>query len=212
MAYILNLFTPETWASFQRYGAKTSGFRHRQRRVARERIKPGDIFLCYLVRLSRWCGTLEITSEAFEDDTPIYGDPDPFTIRFHVKPLVLLEPERAIPIFEPEIWNNLSETRGCELGSKGWTGYFRSSLRIMDEADGEMLMSHIQRQSEEKREFPFTARDRRQLARKLTVRTTDREVCVEVPDDDDESADSPTVTEPITQIDVRQSIQIQGHL
>ena len=48
MAYFLNLFTPETWSAFHEHGAQVSGFRYRQRRIARERIKPGDIFLCYL--------------------------------------------------------------------------------------------------------------------------------------------------------------------
>ena len=70
MEYFLNLFTPETWEAFQAHGSRVSGFRHRQRRIARERIKPGGIFLCYMVRLSRWCGALEITSEAFEDASP----------------------------------------------------------------------------------------------------------------------------------------------
>jgi hypothetical protein len=54
MAYFLDLFTPETWSAFREHGAGITGFKYRQRRVARERIKQGDIFLCYLVRLSRW--------------------------------------------------------------------------------------------------------------------------------------------------------------
>jgi len=53
MSYFLNLFTPETWAAFQVHGSNVSGFRWRQRRMAQEEIKVGDIFLCYLVRLSR---------------------------------------------------------------------------------------------------------------------------------------------------------------
>ncbi len=141
MAYFLDLFTPETWTVFREHGADVSGFRDRQRRIAHERIKPGDIFLCYLVRLSRWCGALEITSKAFRDSSPIFGDPDPFVIRFKVKPIVLLNPEASVPIFEDEVWQTLSETRQSERGSPGWTGYFRSSLRQMNEADGEYLLS-----------------------------------------------------------------------
>ena len=52
MAYFLNLFTPETWIALQRQGATVSGFRERQLTTARDRIKPGDILLCYLTRLS----------------------------------------------------------------------------------------------------------------------------------------------------------------
>jgi predicted RNA-binding protein len=74
MAYWLDLFTPHTWTRFQDHGASISGFRPRQRNTAFERVKPGHLFLCYLVKLSRWCGVLEVTSSAFEDQTPIFAD------------------------------------------------------------------------------------------------------------------------------------------
>ena len=210
MPYFLNLFTPETWAAFQEHGAEVSGFRYRQRRVARERIKPGDIFLCYLVRLSRWCGALEIESNAFEDDTPIFDDPDPFIVRFRVKPIVCLAPEVAIPIFEPEVWRNLSETRNSELGSTSWTGYFRSSLRELADEDGEFLLSALKKQACEKHEFPFSDRDRRQLARKRTIRTIDREVVVEVPEEDDDPIQAEL--EPLAPGEERQSNQVQSKI
>jgi hypothetical protein len=72
--YWLDLFTPYTWTKFQEHGASISGFRPRQRIAAFERLNTGDALLCYLVRLSRWCGALEITSEAFEDSTPIFAE------------------------------------------------------------------------------------------------------------------------------------------
>ena len=106
MAYFLNLFTPETWEAFTRCESDVSGFRSSQRKLAHERVKKGDIFLCYLVRVSRWCGALEILSEAFEDNKPIFNDPDPFIVRFKVKPIFEFKPENSIPIFEDEIWNH----------------------------------------------------------------------------------------------------------
>jgi predicted RNA-binding protein with PUA-like domain len=72
MNYWLDLFTPYTWTRFRDHGATISGFRPRQRRTAYERIKPGDYLLCYLVKLSRWSGVLEVVSEAFEDSAPIF--------------------------------------------------------------------------------------------------------------------------------------------
>jgi hypothetical protein len=73
------------------------------------------LLLCYLVKLSRWCGVLEVTSEAFEDHSPIFADTeDPFTIRFHVKPRTLLDFEKAIPIEQPELWDHPSFTRDIE--------------------------------------------------------------------------------------------------
>ncbi len=74
VAYLLNLFTTETWSAIRGHGATVSGFRARQLTAARDRVKPGDILLCYLVRLSRWCGALEVKSRAFTDSTPIFSD------------------------------------------------------------------------------------------------------------------------------------------
>ncbi len=91
--YFLDLFTPETWAAFCQNGADVSGFRQRQAGAA-SLIEPGDVFVCYLTRLSRWCGALTVRSAAFTDDTPIFADPDPFTVRFKVEALVLLPPEQ----------------------------------------------------------------------------------------------------------------------
>ena len=78
MKYHLNLFTPETWQAFTEAGAICSGFRPRQQRLAQERVKTGDVFLCYMTRLSRWCGVLEVESEAFYDETPRFSISDPY--------------------------------------------------------------------------------------------------------------------------------------
>lgn len=56
----------------------------------------------------------------------------------------------------------------------------------------------------------MTARDRRQLARKLTVRTLDREVAVEVPDQSEEDEPPVSSAPPEVSSEARQSIQIQA--
>ena len=118
MNYWLDLFTPYTWTRFKEHGATVSGFRPRQRAAAFERIKKGDVLLCYLVKLSRWCGSLEIDSDALEDTTPIFAEEnDPFPIRFRVKPLVMLDFAASIPI--DELWSSLSFTRELEPRSIG---------------------------------------------------------------------------------------------
>ena len=228
MAYYLNLFTPKTWEAFRKHGASISGFRRRQERFACEELKPGDIFLCYLVHLSRWCGILEITSEAFLDDSPIFSDPDPFVVRFRVKPIVALDPEKSIPIFEDAIWNHLSETKHTEKRARGWAIAFRGSLRHMSDDDGTLLVSLLRTQADVQVTHPLTERDQRQLGRKQTVKTLSGEVEVEVPstDDDDEeevaealtqgegniSAHASVVAVAEPEIEARQSIQIQAKL
>ncbi|MFC0339969.1 hypothetical protein, partial [Paracoccus niistensis] len=213
VAFILNLFTPDTWEAFQRNGAEVSGFKLRQRNAAESDVKPGDIFVCYLVRLSRWCGALEVISSVYEDDSPIFSDPDPFVLRFKVRPIVLLKPEAAIPIFEDEVWRTLSSTQSFEPGTSGWTGQFRSSLRRLNKADGEFLLQRLRAQAAKPQEYPFTDRDRRQLARKSTVRGLDREVAVEVPDNADNESKAPSVLRVASEEpDERISITMQARL
>ena len=164
MAYLLDLFTPETWHSFRQSGERVTGFRQRHRRLAGERVNQGDIFLCYLTRLSRWCGVLQVQSEVYEDDSPVFDDPDPFTVRFKVKPIVVLDHESAVPIYEDEVWSTLSVTNRYHRGQSHWTGFFRGSLNRFSDSDGSYLTDLLKDQAANPRSYPLTDKDRRQLA------------------------------------------------
>jgi hypothetical protein len=211
MTSYLDLFTPETWDAFRQHGAKISGFREHQRKSA-ERVNPGDIFICYLVRLSRWCGILQVKSHFFTDSSPIFIDPDPFVVRFQVEPKALLDLDRAIPIFEPEIWSRLSLTEGIEVRAVGWAQYanLRASLRQMNDADGTLLVDLLERQNSLQKEYPLTAQDKQRLTQKKSIRTIDRDVVVEVPVADEpqpSSADDQSSKEVI-----RESHKVQAML
>jgi EVE domain len=212
MNYYLNLFTPETWTKFQEHGASVSGFRYRQRRAAKEDIHEGDVFLCYLVHLSRWCGVLRVLSEAYEDSAPIFSDPDVFVVRFKVEAEVILDPEHSIPIFEDKIWTALKETRGIAKGAPGWAKYYRGSLRQLDRDDGQFLASLLKQQDSKPIAYPFTERDKRQLSRFRKVKTVEGEVTVVVPSDDEEHEDKSATALDARPPDTRQSIQFQAKL
>jgi len=185
MHYWLDLFTPYTWTRFQDHGADISGFRPRQRKAAFGRVKKGDKLVCYLVKLSRWCGVLEVLSDAFEDTSPIFADEnDPFPIRFKVKPEVTLDFELSIPIEIPALWNTLSFTKSIIAGSFGWaqTARLRQSLIQLQDGDGELLCRHLKQQTIEKKRYDLDPADRRNLTERTTVRTETGEVEVEVPD------------------------------
>lgn len=213
MAYFLDLFTPETWSAFQKHDARVSGFRYRQRRTAREDIKPGDIFLCYLIRLYRWCGVLRITSNAYNDDTPIYENPDPYVIRFEVEPIVILDPEHSIPIKNDEIWHTLSITKDWEKGAQGWGNLFRRSLRRINDSDGDFLLSSLKQQGESRINYPLTDEERRRL-RNQKARTPSGEVTVEIPSDDenDDNAEAVDTEETATSPNSQKSIRIQAKI
>ena len=72
--------------------------------------------------------------------------------------------------------------------------------------------------AEEQVSYPLTGRDRRQLARKRTVKTLTGEAEVEVPDSEDDAGDSASEDLPVTtasdktDVEVRQSLQVQAKL
>ena len=95
MHYWLDLFTGTTWNEFRKAGANITGFRERMRPNAR-RVKPGDVFLCYVTGVMRWVGALEVVGPT-TDASRIWAD-DTFPVRFAVKPRSMLYPEYGVPM------------------------------------------------------------------------------------------------------------------
>jgi predicted RNA-binding protein len=90
MAYYIDLFSPETYHAFSRSNRDISGFRERHKSIA-DTLKPGDKLICYITKLSRWVGILEVMEPCFIDRTHIFlATADPFIVRFKVKPVVWL--------------------------------------------------------------------------------------------------------------------------
>jgi hypothetical protein len=210
MTYWLDLFTPYTWTRFQDHGANVSGFRPRQRKTAFGRVKQGDKFLCYLVRLSRWCGVLDVSSGAFEDTTPIFADDnDPFSVRFRVTPGIMLDFEHSIPIETPALWDNLSFTKGLAAGSLGWAqaARMRQSLIQISNTDGELICRILQEQVIAKQRYELDAADRRNILQRTVVRTEAGEVEVEVPEREEEIAPPVEVDQ-----EIRASIKMQANV
>jgi hypothetical protein len=86
--------------AFGRSDRSVSGFRPRHKNAA-ERVRIGDKLLCYMTRVSRWFGVLEVLEGPFRDNTPIFvQEADPFVVRFRVRPIVWLAVEKAVPIYE----------------------------------------------------------------------------------------------------------------
>ncbi|MCY4610527.1 MAG: EVE domain-containing protein [Gammaproteobacteria bacterium] len=206
MRYFLNLFSPQTWETFCK-SSNVSGFRKRQQRSA-SKIKIGDTFVCYLTKVSRWCGVLKITSEMYSDTTPIFEDPDPYVVRFRVEPLIILEPEHSVPIVSH--WDNLSITKDHVIGSRGWTGAFRQSLSELSQPDGRFLVGQLEKQKEENRLFPFTDKDRRNL-KTLEAKTPSGRVLVEVPSRDQEDVEV-ELADDVSPAEARDSLQIQAKI
>jgi hypothetical protein len=206
MAYFLDLFSPETYQAFVRSGRSVSGFRRRQARAA-ACVKPGDKLICYLTKLSRWFGILEVQSGPYEDTSPVfYPQDDPFVIRFNVRSVLWLGVERAIPIVEDRIWNTLSFTREHTKGTSTWTGKVRSSLATLSDEDGSFLEHILAEQQNNGRIYPV---DLEEFARLCAhrVRGPEKDITVTIP-----GPDEPTAPSPETHLEARESLRIQALL
>ncbi|PIT11418.1 hypothetical protein [Snodgrassella communis] len=208
MAYYTNIFSPETYQAFMNSDKTVSGFRVRQKLLA-EKVKAGDIFICYLTRLSRWCGLLEVVDGPYEDSTPLFlASDDPFIIRFHVRVKVWLPFPQAIPMYTDQIWQHLSFTQNIEKNSKGWTGLLRNSLNKINEKDGKLLMRCLLQQHDIATDYPLNEQDQKKL-KTHTVNRTDKVIEVSVPSDNELVDDeAPNQTTP----EVRESIKMQALL
>ena len=207
MAYFLDLFSPETYESFTHSDQSVSGFRRRHMKAA-QRVSPGDKLVCYMTKLSRWCGLLEVIDGPFQDEKPIfYPDGDPFVIRFHVRPSVWLPVDKAVPIYDTVLWDHLTFTQGQTRGTPTWTGSVRTSLVQMNQDDGQLIERLLTDQANGGKSYPVDPEEFEKLAAHK-VRRADKDVTVTVPEDSDEEPES----EVSPRTEVRESTQIQALL
>jgi hypothetical protein len=178
--YWLNLFTGTTWEEFRITGGEVSGFREGRWRTVQQ-LTPGDYLLCYLTGISRWIAVLEVVSEPFKDDAPIWKDED-FPCRVRVRPVVTLTPETAVPVFE--LRDRLSAFRDLKTPN-AWTGHFRGSPARWNTADGEAVVAALREAEEHPVHRPVDAGKLARRPRALKARVG----AVTVPDSDDATAE-----------------------
>jgi hypothetical protein len=208
MTYWLNLFTGKTWREFQAAGAKATGFREHV--WARSKgIKPGDIFLCYLVGVKRWVGLLEITSERFRDETPIYEE-EVFPVRFTVKSLATLSPEHGVSM---ESLAGKLTFFPPDATARQWSGRVRGSPSKYKPEDGEVIAAAIREAAAHPVPRPVDAKQLERPANlyKLRAKAGDEEIerVVSIPAKEEEE---PTVEEPSVEEEGPTHAEIQWRL
>jgi hypothetical protein len=207
MNYYLDIFSPTTYEVFAKTEKAISGFNQKHENKARL-IHSGDKLICYMSRFCRFVGILEITSDYFIDDSPIYLDPDPFVVRFGVKPLAWLEPHYSIPIHERSLWSKLSFTRDLQSNSSRWNFMVRAALTRLNEDDGQILEAAIMDQLEKKVKYPIDDTDY-QRSILHAVEVNGEQTRVSVPEDQDEEEPQQTTNQ---ETEMRESLTIQGKL
>jgi predicted RNA-binding protein len=138
MNYWLDLFTGRTWREFQKAGSHTTGFREHNWNRAKG-IKPGDIFLCYLLGVKRWVGLLEVTSERYRDEARIFEE-ELFPVRLKVKPITLLAPEHGVPMESLAGKLTFFPVNGT---ARQWSGLVRGSPARYKPEDGDVIATAI---------------------------------------------------------------------
>lgn len=186
MNYWLDLFSGTTWTEFRQAGASVSGFRDRMRKAA-EKVKPGDMLLCYLTGVMRWVGALEVVGRS-TDKRAIWKDAD-FPVRFDVKPIVALDPEHGLPMSELKGRVLFYET---EDDSPGYKAFLRCSPNLFRRfSDGELILDLLRKAEKQPVARPI---DPRKLARKPLFRAERRKgkttvsTVVSIPDPEESEA------------------------
>lgn len=177
MNYWLDLFTGVSWEEFRKAGSKITGFRE-TRWSTLQKIKEGDIFLCYLTGVSRFVGLLQVTGKPFRDETPIWKD-QVFPCRLPVKPLLVLDPECGVPV------HDLRDRLSCFINATSqhaWTGAFRGSPSKWSSSDGKAVCDALRNAQQNPRKLPT---DPRKLARKPRAFFGKDKRAVTIPEDDE---------------------------
>ncbi len=131
--YYIDLFTPETWQEARSRGLTITGFSERRRRYA-SRVKPGDVFLCYLTGRSRFIGALRVTSEMFIDkETRIWAS-QPFPVRFECELMVEVPEDHGIHLREVQ-------AQSAQPATYDWI--FRASPQEMPTDDSEWVLRRL---------------------------------------------------------------------
>lgn len=134
--------SPENFAATRERGFTVVGMKEGRRRMA-EAMVPGDRIVFYLTRVAAFAGSVQLTSELFEDRTPIWpgkpGKRDPYPWRFETRPeLVLDEPEWLPAVAVKDRLEHVAK-----WPAEHWTLAFQGQLRTVSEHDTRVLLDEL---------------------------------------------------------------------
>jgi predicted RNA-binding protein len=164
VTYWLDVFTLKSFDEFQKAGANVSGFPERRWKTI-QRIRVGDILLCYMKTKSCWFGALEVASKAFQDNTPIWSDAV-YPCRIKVRPLVFVEPDEAVQarnmLPRLKLFANLRDP-------ERWSGALRTSPRVLAKEDGDLIVGELNNLSSSVAQLRISSEKHRSVTHKQLV-------------------------------------------
>ena len=149
----LDLFSPDTWEDARQYHFQVTGFRSSRWKTV-NKINKGDLFICYLTKVSRFCGILKAVSEPYYDENKAkkIWKYDSFPCLIDVEPIITFDIIRSLP--KEEIIPNLGNPFS-------WGGYIRSSPHLIPDSDGEYIMKSLEKQKQDMRLYPIKGKKRK---------------------------------------------------
>jgi predicted RNA-binding protein len=124
-------------------GFDVAGFKERRRNQALG-FEPGDEIVFYVTGVQAFGGIVRVRSEMFEDRTPIWPRgpkprPEEYPWRVETEPVAILDESEFVPAqtLAPE----LEHVRKWPLDH--WQLAFQGQLRVIGEADAELLSRRI---------------------------------------------------------------------
>jgi len=125
-------------------GFDVVGFKERRRRQA-EQMAPGDEIVFYVTGVQEFGGIARVTSEVFEDRTPIWPQgkkkkPEDYPWRVDAEPLLILAEEAFVPAIE--LAAELEHTQ--KWPAEHWQLAFQGQLRTVTEADAKVLRERLE--------------------------------------------------------------------
>lgn len=130
----------ENFQTTRKHGFTIQGLKSRHRKAA-ERIRPGDRLAWYVTGVKAFGATATVTSEYYEDHTPVWITTDPkkkadiYPFRFKIKGDVILDESEFVDA-EP-VARQLNHV--AKWPPANWTLAFQGNIRAVDDHDFEIL-------------------------------------------------------------------------
>jgi hypothetical protein len=197
--YWLDIFTTGTWLEFLAHGSNVAAFSAYHERTVVDRVRPGDILLCYITGDSVFVGALEVNGPPFVSYERIYQS-DVFPNRLPIRRLV------DVPIMEGVSIKALASRFSFTAAgnARSWIGKVRKSLTRWAPEDAAIVLLGLRRrvaslaESETQvdpafREGPVAEKMWDDLAKKFVTLTPDRLKAIEQSWDDTQAQPSALV-------------------
>lgn len=136
--YWIVVGSPENFRIAIGRGFDLFGFKSTRRRETGE-MRPGDKLVFYLTGIKKFGGIARVTSESFEDHTPVFrsekkpGEDYPFRVK--TKADIVLDESQWLDV--PDYVPRLEFTK--KGATKSWALFFQGNLHRISEADYKLL-------------------------------------------------------------------------